>query len=124
MSAISNFLETKILAKIFNGTDFNIPGIWVQLHTGDPGEDCTASVAGENSRNPVTFAPASGNTVVSNSTVEWTSVSTAETFSHVSLWDAVTSGNSCWKGALTTPRAVLVGDTFRIPAGNITISLE
>ena len=54
----------------------------------------------------------------------WTSVSTSETYSHISLWDASTAGNCVAKGDLTAPKAVNSGDTFEIPSGSLTVSLD
>jgi hypothetical protein len=50
-------------------------------------------------------------------------VSTAETISHVSAWDASTAGNFIWSDALNTARTVAVGDDFEIAAGELDITL-
>jgi hypothetical protein len=51
-------------------------------------------------------------------------VSTAETYSHVSFWDASTGGNFIASDNLVTPRTVAVGDPFTIPAGSLTVALS
>ena len=45
-----------------------------------------------------------------------------ETYSHWSLWDASTSGNCLWTGALSSSAAVTAGDTFQITS--LTLSLD
>jgi len=123
-SSIANDLETKVLKKVFNTTDFTTPGIWVKLHNGDPGEDCTSLPANNLIRAVATFNTATAGQVNTSANVEWTNVSNTETYTHISLWDNVSSGNACWYGQLTTPRAVTLGDTFRIPAGSLVITLD
>jgi hypothetical protein len=54
----------------------------------------------------------------------WTNVSTTETITHVSVWDASTAGNCLWVGALTASKALNAGDTFTIPSGSFTASLD
>ena len=40
MSAASNYTETNVINALLRGVPFPIPsGIYVSLHTGDPGED-------------------------------------------------------------------------------------
>jgi hypothetical protein len=53
----------------------------------------------------------------------WTSVSTTETYSHVSFWDASTAGTFLGSDDLATPRAVTAGDTFTISTGSLTVAV-
>ena len=41
----------------------------------------------------------------------------------MAIVDALTAGNVLFHGALTTPRIVLDGDTFKFNAGDIDITL-
>lgn len=120
---ISNYLELKYL-DMLGGTAFTAPAAcYVKLHTGDPGEDGTSNAAGETTRKVVTYAAASAGSKAANGTLpSWTSVSTTETYSHVSLWDASTAGNCLWTGALSSSVAVTAGDTFTLSA--LTVSLD
>lgn len=123
--SISNYLETTLVDLVFNGTAYaGQATVYVKLHTGDPGEACTANPAGETTREAATFGAASGPTVTSDADITWTNVSTDEQYSHISLWDDVAAGNALWYGALTTPKTVNVGDTFTIPSGSLTVSLD
>jgi hypothetical protein len=60
--------------------------------------------------------------MVTSGTAEWTNVSTTETYTHWSLWDASSSGNCLWTGALSSSAAVTAGDTFQITS--LTLSLD
>lgn len=123
--SISNYLETKILDLVFNGTAYSGQStVYVKLHTGDPGEDGTANAAAHTTRAAVTFAAASGNTCASDAAATFTSMAANETISHVSLWDASSAGNCLWVGALTASKAVNTGDTFQINSGQLTASID
>jgi hypothetical protein len=124
---ISNYLEEAWLKTIRgggNGTNFTAPAaVYAKLHTGDPGEDGTSSAAGETTRQAVTFgAPTNPGGVMSlASGGAWTNVSTAETYSHISLWDDPAAGNCLGSGALTAPKTVAIGDNFTLTALTYTL---
>lgn len=113
--SIANYAELKILDHLTGTTSWTAPSsVYIKLHTGDPGEDCTSNAATEDTREVVTFSAAASGEIASAATVEWTNVSTTETYSHWSLWDAATGGNALWYGALSSSAAVTAGDTFQI----------
>lgn len=118
--SISNYAENKLLDTL-GGTAFSVANVYLQLHTGDAGEDGTNNLAGETSRQQVTFGSASSGSIVSTGTVTWTSLSTAETLSHWSAWDASTAGNCLWTGALSGSATVAIGDTFQITSLGLTL---
>jgi hypothetical protein len=121
---ISNYAELAILNAVFNNTSLVVAQPYVKLHLSDPGEDGTGGPAVEATRKSLSVAAAASGAVVSDADLTWTNVSTTETYSHVSVWDASTAGNCLWSGALTTPKAVTAGDTFTIPSGSLTVSLD
>lgn len=118
--SISNYAENKLLDTLRN-TSFAVAATYIKLHTGDPGEDGTSNAAGNTTRQQVSFSAASGGSMASSATVTWTNVSTTETYSHFSLWDASTAGNCLWKGALSSNAAVTAGDTFQITSLTLTL---
>jgi len=122
--SISNYCELAILNAVGNNTSFAVTTPYIKLHIGDPGEDGTSNAAGETTRKSVSFAAAASGSMASDADITWTSVSTAETYSHVSLWDHATAGNCLWVGALTASKTVAVGDTFTISSGSLTLSVE
>ena len=120
--SISNYAELEILDHLTGTAAWTAPsGVYVKLHTGDPGEAGTSNAATETTRKVVTFSAASSGAITSSATVEWTNVSTTETYSHWSLWDASTAGNCLWTGALSSSAAVTAGDTFQITQLQLTL---
>lgn len=126
--SVSDYAENKLLDAVLNATTTGggLPtaDVWVKLHIGDPGEAGTSNAAGETTRKQASFAAASGGACATNADLTWTNVSTTETISHISLWDASTAGNHLWYGALSASKAVNAGDTFTISSGNLTVSLD
>ncbi len=112
-----------MLDSLLKNTAYTGPAtVYAQLHTGDPGANGTANVAGNTTRKLVSWGTASGG-VNSNSTdLVWTNVSTTETYAEITLFDAVTTGNYLGSGNITA-NTVTAGDTFTIAAGNLTVTL-
>lgn len=124
--SLSNYAENAFANSMRgggNGVNVTAPAaMYAKLHTGDPGEDGTANAATETTRKAVEFGAASNGVVSLSNTPSWTSVSTTETYSHISIWDNSTAGN-CWgSGALTSSVSVTAGDTFTLSALTITIT--
>lgn len=97
---------------------------YVKLHTGDPGSAGTANAAGNTTRKLAAFGAASAGSLTTSGDLAWTAVGTAETYSHVSFWDAVTGGNFLGSDALDVARTVAIGDNFTIAAGSLTVALS
>jgi hypothetical protein len=120
--SISNYAELKLLDHVTGRAAFTIPSaVYLKLHTGDPGEAATSNAATEATRKVVTWAAAASGSIATNAIAEWTNVSTTETYSHWSMWDASTAGNALWTGALSTSAAVTAGDTFQITSLTLTL---
>jgi hypothetical protein len=96
---------------------------WVKLHTGDPGSAGTSNAAGNTTRQQATFSAASGGSITTSADLAWTNVSTAETYSHVSFWDASTAGTFLGSDDLAVSRTVAIGDNFTILAGSETLTI-
>jgi hypothetical protein len=122
--SVSNYAENAVLDSLFNNTALQKSARYVKLHIGDPGEAGTSNAAGETTRKSVTGAAASGGTFTSVNDLAWTNVASTETLSHISIWDDPTAGNCLWTGALSASKAVNAGDTFTIPTGSLTVSLD
>ncbi len=86
----------------------------LKAHTGDPGSAGTSNASAETTRKALTYAAPSAGSMVATA-VSWTSWSAgSETISHVSEWDALTSGNFIESGALAVSKAVTNGDTLSV----------
>jgi len=67
----------------------------------------------------------SGNTTSNTAAVEYsTATANFGTVSHVAVWDASTGGNMLAYAALTSSKTIETGDVFRVPTGDLDITLD
>jgi hypothetical protein len=94
--SISNYAELKILDHTTGRAAWTIPtNVYVQLHTGDAGEEGTSSVATETTRKVAAWSAASSGSIATSATLEWTDVAATETSSRLtSDFAAVTVVNT------------------------------
>lgn len=124
MGTFSDLVANSFLDAVARNTSYAEAAVWVKLHLGDPGAAGTASPAAETTRQQATFGSAATGRAISNTAaIEWTNVSTTETYTHVSLWDASTAGNFLGRDDLSSSAAVTAGDTFRIPVGDLDLTI-
>lgn len=96
----------------FRATNITAPSsVYLKLHTGDPGSAGTANASAVTTRNAITFAAASAGSM-SLSSVGSFSMTTSETITHISIWDASTAGNLLQTCALTASVPVINGSTL------------
>lgn len=108
-----------------DGTYTSPAGWFIELRTGDPGPaGLAANVAGNATRKSVSFGAASGGVKSNDAAVTWSGaeVDTAEDYTHWAAWTASTGGTFLCSGTMTA-NAVLVGDTFQIPVGDLDLQL-
>lgn len=124
-AGITAYLANKVLDHMRGGTAWTQPsGLYVKLHVGSPGAAGTTNAAGEATRQQATFGTASSGGAISNTVaVTWTNVSTSETYSHGSLWDASTAGNCLYTGTFASPVAVIAGNNFTAAIGDLDITI-
>lgn len=125
--SFSNYLETKVLDHVFGGTAYTAPStLYVALFTSDPGDgDSGTEVSGGGyTRQTVTFTT-SGATTSNDSAVEYaTATANYGTVSHIGIYDASSAGNLLAHASLTSSKTIETGDVFRIPAGDLDITLD
>lgn len=122
--SISNYLENKILDKVYRNTDFTVTTAYVSLHTADPGETGADEAAGGSyARQSATFDVAASGATANSGTISFTSMPAA-TITHVGVWDAASTGNFLWGGALGQSKTTNSGDTFQIAAGDLDVTLD
>jgi hypothetical protein len=98
--------------------------VYAKLHLGDPGSAGTSNAATETTRQAVTFGAAAATGAISNTAaIEWTAVSTTETYTWVSFWTASSGGTFLGRDDLSASAAVQAGDTFRIPTGDLDLTI-
>jgi len=127
--SFSNYLETEILDHVFGGAAYTAPAtLYLALHTANPDEDGSGAEVSTSgtayARQTVAFTT-SGNTTSNTAAVEYsTATANFGTVTHVGVWDASTSGNLLAYAALTSSKTIETGDVFRVPAGDLDISLD
>ena len=127
--SFSNYLETEILDHVFGGAAYTAPAtLYLALHTANPAEDGSGTEVSTSgtayARTAVTFTT-SGNTTSNTAAVEFaTATANFGTVSHVAVWDASTAGNMLAYAALTSSKTIETGDVFRVPAGDLDITLD
>ena len=125
--SFSNFLETEILDHVFAGAAYTAPSTkYLALFTGAPGETGggTEVTGGAYARQTVAFTT-SGNTTSNNAAVEYpTATANYGTVTHVGVYDASSSGNLMAYAALSSNKTIETGDVFRVPSGDLDITLN
>lgn len=115
---------TSILNTLRNTTYTAIANVYVKLHTGDPGSAGTANASAVTTRNAITFnAPAGANPVsMTLASLSAFSMTTSETISHVSLWDASSGGNFLESWALSAGVPVINGSSLTFSTFTLSIT--
>jgi hypothetical protein len=127
--SFSNFLETEILDHVFAGAAYTAPAtLYLALFTAAPGEaggGTEVSTSGTAyARETVAFTT-TGNTTSNNAAVEYsTATASFGTVTHVGVFDAATSGNLMAYATLSSSKAIATGDVFRVPTGDLDITLD
>lgn len=127
LMSIADYLENKILDKVFKNTDFSVTTVYVALFTADPGEASggTEVSGGSYARTAATFATAASGATSNNADIVFPEATgNWGTVTHAACMDASSGGNRLWTGALTASKAVNTGITFRIPTGDLDVTLD
>jgi hypothetical protein len=107
---------------VLRGTTYTgLAGLFVKLHTGDPGAAGTANASAVTTRNALTLAAASGGSCALSSLAAFAMTAT-ETITHVSLWDAASSGTFIASGALTASKTVASGDSLSLTTFTVSVT--
>ena len=127
--SFSNYLETELLDHVFNNAAYTSPStVYVSLHTANPDEDgsgAEVSTSGTGYARQAGSFSVSGNTATTSAAIEYaTATASYGTVTHVGIYDASTAGNLLAYAALTTSKSISSGDVFRIPAGDLDITLD
>jgi hypothetical protein len=125
--SFSNYLETELLDHVFANNAYTSPTtVYVGLFTSNPDEDGSGTEVsgGSYARQSGSFT-VSGNTATTSAAIEFpTATASWGTITHIGIYDASTAGNLLAYAGLTASKAIASGDVFRIPAGDIDITLD
>ena len=114
----------------FTSTSVTRPTAWyVALFTSDPTDTGSAgtevSTGTGYARTAVTFS-VTGDTATNSAAVEFPAASGGNwgTITHIGVMTASSGGDMIVHSALTTAKAINDGDVFRIPTGDLDITLD
>ena len=126
--SFSDTFETHVLNYVFTATSVTRPTAWyLALFTSNPADDASGTEVSTSgtayARQSATFS-VSGDTASNASAIEFpTATASFGTVSHVAVFDASTGGNMIAYAALTASKAIDTGDVFRVPGGDLDITL-
>ena len=125
--SFTNFLETEILDHVFGGAAYTAPTtLYLGLFSAAPDDTGGGTELSGNAYARLPMAMTISGNTASNTDAEEFATATASwgTITHVGVFDASTSGNLLAYGALSESKSVGTGDVFRIPAGDLDITLD
>lgn len=138
MSAASNYTEANVINAVLRGVTFPIPpGVYVSLHTADPGEAGGNEVSTGNWPAYVRKDAAVGGAIASGwdaptdgvtqnaKQITYPGMNGAAnvTVTHWAIYDAATGGNMLAHAALQTSRTLQPGDVFVFDIGSLTVTM-
>ena len=128
MAEFTDFLEDKIIDHMLRNQSYSPPSaIYLALFTtatSDAGGGTEVS-GGSYARQVVTLAAASGGASSNSADITFPQA-TADwgTITHVALMDALTGGNMLMHTALDASKTINNGDTFKINAGDLDVTVD
>jgi DNA gyrase inhibitor GyrI len=126
--SFTNTFETTALKWVFTTDSVTRPTSWyIGLFTDNPGETGAGTeVSGfDYARTSATFA-VTGNTASNDGAVEFPVANGGNwgTITHIGIHDAATAGNMIAYAELDVAKAINDGDVFRIPDGDLDVTLD
>jgi hypothetical protein len=125
--SFSNYLENKVLGHVFGGSAYTAAAtLYLGLHTSNPDEDDSGTeVSGTAYVRQTAGFTVTDNTASNTSAIEFpTAGGSWGTISHVGVYDASTGGNLLAYAALSSSKTIDTSDVFRVPAGDLDITLD
>lgn len=125
--SFSDTFETHVLDYVFTTDVLTRPTAWyLALFTANPGDGDTGTEVsgGGYARQSVTFT-VTNDTASNTAAIEFpTATANYGTVSHVGVYTASSGGTLIAHAALTSSKAIETGDVFRVPAGDLDITLD
>ena len=124
--SFSNYLETKVLGHVFGGTAYTQPTKYIALYSAAPGEAGGGTeISGTNYVRQTAAFTVTGDTASNTAAIEFPTAGSAwGTITHIGVMDSSSSGNLLAYGTLTASKTISSGDVFRIPLGDLDITLN
>ena len=127
--SFSNTYETHVLNYVFTTTSVTRPTAWyLALFTSNPAEDGSGTEVSTSgtayARQSATFT-VSGNTASNSGAIEFpTATASYGIVTHVGIYTAASGGDLIAYAALSTSKTIDTGDVFRVPDGDLDVTLD
>lgn len=126
MSAMSDYLENKVLDHVLGTTSYTIPSqVYLGLSTGSFADDNSGTeLSGSGyARVAADFSAAASGTTDNSAAIEFSAATGSwGSVSHFGLFDAASGGNLLIHGAFTTAKTIASGDILKVPAGDLDVT--
>ena len=124
---MSNYLEDALINATLRNTTYTSPSVvYAALFTSDPTDAGTGTevTGGSYTREAITFGAPSNGASTNSAAVEFDQA-TADwgTVTHFGIYDASTSGNLLYHGALTASKIIQNGDVFKFAISSVSVTL-
>lgn len=127
MAAMSNYLENALINATLRNTSYTSPAaVYVALFTSDPTDagSGTEVSGGSYARQEASFGSPSNGASTTTADIQFPQATgNWGTVSYFGIYDASSSGNLLYHGALTASKTIETGDVFKIAAGSLTVTL-
>jgi len=127
MAALSNYLENALINGTLRATSYTAPTtVYVGLFTSDPTDAGSGTEVSGNAyaRKSATFAAPSNGASSTSADIQFDQATgNWGTIGWFGIFDALTTGNLLYHGALTASKTIETGDVFKIASGNLTVTL-
>jgi len=127
MAAMSNYLENALINATLRNTTYTSPStVYAALFTTDPTDAGTGTEVsgGSYARQAITFGAPSNGASTNSAAVEFPQATgNWGTITHFGIYDANSSGNLLYHGALTSSKTIQTGDVFKFATSNISVTL-
>lgn len=144
MSAMSDYLENKLIDQIFRGQAYTFPTtLYIGLFSANPsdvggGTELTgnayarvgvsgslANWAGTQSSGSTTASSGTGGTTSNNGVITFpTPTANWGAVTGMGIFDAASGGNLLFWGSLTNAKTINIGDAVTFPAGSLAIQMD
>ena len=127
MAEMSNYLENALINVTLRATSYTAPTtVYLALYTTDPTDADTGTECSGTSyaRQAITFGAPSNGVSTNSAAVEFDQATGSwGTITHMGLYDASTSGNLLFHGALTASKVIDAGDVFKFASTALAVTL-
>ena len=124
-TGLCNYAANAALEHVVGRTTMTSPtNLYVQLHTGAPGDDATANVHSHTRVVTGAMSAAAAGNSDNDAVIAITAGGTPQTLTHWSLLDAASAGNAFFQAALDDSRAVAAAEALEWAAAALDVTIS